>query len=335
MNVSYNIGFTLILYGRNVRIKDIAKIAGVSPATVSRVLNNNPQVNSEARARVQEVVNQVGYVPNLVAQSLRRQNSNTILIVVPDLINPVFSSITNAITLYFNEKGYKTLLVISNSKDNRKSMIDQLLSSRVVDGAIFIASSISKPYYLELSELYPIVMCSEYFDDIEMENLSIDNRLAAYCLTNYLIEKGSKRFVYFHSKSESVSRKHRKLGIEQALAEHPGKSLECIFEPIQHNNENFCSQIQDFISSHSIDSMLINSDIHALFAMKAIRDSCKSIAVSSFDGTSYFELSNYAIPYIKQPFERIGIAAAEILFQKVQKKELKKEYQFNFMLVTT
>ncbi len=190
----------------------------------------------------------------------------------------------------------------------------------------------SKAYYQEISPLYPVVMCSEFFDQIEMEKISIDNEEAAYCLCSHLIKKGCKRLVYFHARGDSSSCKQRQLGIKRAV-DTCGFTVETFFEPIQHKDKAFIKQVQEYQKAHQVDAMLINSDYHALYAMKALQGLEQHILVSSFDGTSYFELSNYAIPYIKQPFACIGTTAAEMLLDKIHGKAPELQQMFPFELI--
>lgn len=315
-----------------MRIKDVAAMAGVSPATVSRVLNNNPQVNIEAREKVKKVIAEIGYTPNLVAQNLRKQNSNTVLLVVPDIINPVFSMITKTITEFFETQKINTILIISNGNEDSLQTIEPLLKSKVADGAIFVASSVSNNNYVKLSKSYPIVMCSEYFEDIDMEHISIDNITASYQLAKYLLNKGNRAIVYFHAKKLSTSSRQRIQGLKNVIENHPELGAKCFFEPIQYKDIRFYEQVKEYLHSNQVDAMMINSDIHTLYAIQAVKDLKNKVDIGSFDGTQYLDLCNYDIAYIKQPLQKIGICAAELLIKKICNEPYQKENIFEFLL---
>ena len=173
-----------------MNIKEVAQEAGVSVATISRVLNGSEKVNPKTRQKVTKIIKKMNYFPNVNAKVLRENRSKVILICVPDITNIIYSLITKGVLEYLKEKGYNGMIHISYDRYNhRNEDIEEYISlfeTKKIDGIIFITSSISEENYKKLNEKYNVMVCSEYFEDSVLETVGVNQRKAMYFLVKYL-----------------------------------------------------------------------------------------------------------------------------------------------------
>ena len=185
-----------------MNIKEVAQEAGVSVATISRVLNGSEKVNPKTRQKVTKIIKKMNYFPNVNAKVLRENRSKVILICVPDITNIIYSLITKGVLEYLKEKGYNGMIHISYDRYNhRNEDIKEYISlfeTKKIDGIIFITSSISEENYKKLNEKYNVMVCSEYFEDSVLETVGVNQRKAMYFLVKYLFEKKNvKKTMYY------------------------------------------------------------------------------------------------------------------------------------------
>ncbi|MEX1058756.1 MAG: LacI family DNA-binding transcriptional regulator, partial [Natronospirillum sp.] len=173
-------------------IKDVAHTAGCSTATVSRALANPEKVTEKTRHRVAQAIAKVGYSPNVAARNLRRSESRTILILLPDISNPFFSQIINGLEEVAQRAGYQVLVGDCDHDASRTQAYFDLLPTNQADGIILLTSevplSLVKP--LHQSSAFPVVVACEYFEGISLPTIFIDNHQAAARATEYLISLG-------------------------------------------------------------------------------------------------------------------------------------------------
>ena len=140
-------------------IKDVAKRANVSVATVSRVLNRDTKVKAETRAKVKRVIEELNYAPNLLGRNLRRSSTQNILVLLPTISNQFYSSIIKGIRQEALKEDYNVMIGITDLKSEIEMKHIQLLETKLVDGIIFVAPQIDAKVLEEMSKKYPIVQC--------------------------------------------------------------------------------------------------------------------------------------------------------------------------------
>jgi LacI family repressor for deo operon, udp, cdd, tsx, nupC, and nupG len=177
-------------------IYDVARIAGVSPATVSRVLSNPAIVAERTRAAVHKVVKDLGFSPNVAAKSLRTLRTRKILVTVPDIANPFFSLIIHGIEEAAQRDGYAIVLGDTHLDADREDRYAQMLLHREVDGLIFLGHRIPAlllPWLRSRGPSAPIVNGCEYSPDLGVPSAHIDNAAAAAEVFDYLHHLGHRR----------------------------------------------------------------------------------------------------------------------------------------------
>ena len=181
-----------------VTLKDIAREVGLSPASVSLVLNNRPcRVSEENRRRIKEVARRKHYIPNQIARSLVMQQSRSFGLVVPNIQSRYFASLANNLEILCRERGY--LLLITNSVGSSESDAElvRLLVNRGVDGIFLVVSdefTTDKELIDDLTQLpVPLVMVDRFIDGVSCDRVRYDNELGGYLATDHLLRHGHRR----------------------------------------------------------------------------------------------------------------------------------------------
>lgn len=199
-------------------MKDVAQLAGVSTATVSRALMNPDKVSATTRKRVEDAVLEAGYSPNSLARNLRRNESRTIVAIVPDICDPYYTEIIRGIEDAAIEQGYLVLLGDSGQQKRRESSLVSLVFTKQADGMLLLGTDlpfdVSKP---EQKNLPPMVMACEFAPDLELPTVHIDNLTSAFEAVNYLTQLGHKRIAQISGPKSAALCQFRQQGYQQAL----------------------------------------------------------------------------------------------------------------------
>lgn len=175
-------------------MKDVALKAKVSTATVSRALMNPDKVSQATRNRVEKAAREVGYLPQPMGRNVKRNESRTILVIVPDICDPFFSEIIRGIEVTAANHGYLVLIGdCAHQNQQEKTFID-LIITKQIDGMLLLGSRL--PFDASIEEqrnLPPMVMANEFAPELELPTVHIDNLTAAFDAVNYLYEQGHKR----------------------------------------------------------------------------------------------------------------------------------------------
>src|SRR5437016_6122841 len=201
-----------------VSIKEVAEAARVSTATVSRVLSNGLHVRPEVRARVMAAVEQLGYRPNLVARSLRSQQSNTLGLIVSDIRNPFFTSISRAVEDVAYEQGFSVFLCNTDENPEKEAIYLHLMRDEGVAGVIFSPTRQAVTTFFASNLNFPTVVIDRSIPNGDVDVVLLDNVDAAYRLTAHLIENGYKQIGALCT--EMGTGLERQLGYEKALRAH-------------------------------------------------------------------------------------------------------------------
>jgi len=191
-------------------IKDVAKAAGVSTATVSRVLSNGAHVRPEVRERVMEAVAQLAYRPNLLARSLRSQQTNTIGLIVSDIRNPFFTAISRAVEDTAYEQGFSLVLCNTDENPEKEAIYLNLMQDENVAGVIFSPTRQSAANFTTLKVTFPTVIVDRSIQDADVDMVLLDNVDAAYRLTTHFIENGYQRIRALCGETSSTGRERYK-----------------------------------------------------------------------------------------------------------------------------
>ncbi|MCL6443016.1 MAG: LacI family transcriptional regulator [Alicyclobacillus sp.] len=308
------------------RISDVAKLAGVSTATVSRVLSNAVRVSPDTRRRVLEAIEALDYQPNISARNLRKLETNTIIVVVPDITNMFFSRVLLGVQSLATSHGYQVLLGDTHNDIERERGFLNALKQKRADGMILLTARVSPWIIEEFSSQYPIVLACEYIEGSHIPTVSIDNISAARKATEHLIKLGHRRIGCILGPMNVVLNRDRLRGYEQALASS-GIDIEPIL--IQEGDYSYESGynllLKLFAMRHPPTAVFAANDEMAIGVINAVRTLGMSVprdvAVVGFDDIRLASIVSPALTTIAQPAFEIGYTAATILLDVIAGKD--------------
>lgn len=304
---------------KDVSLNDIAQKAGVSIATVSRVINKKGNVNAETKKYIEQLLMTSGYT---IAGTEDKPQSFTIAIFVPDLSNPFNVPVLDGIRKSARNSGYKTVLIIAKEKDTNIDYYLDLISDLRIKGIVSLSAFPNSETLLALNRFIPVVMCSEQLDVPEVSYVTTDDEKAAYNATEYLIKQGRKNIIHVNSTLNHKYARCREAGYRRALTDY---GLLVREEYLLHlstiNYQLALSQIV-YLLEHfeGIDGVFASSDIFAAATIEAARKNNKKvpedIAVVGFDNISLASIVSPKLTTVEQPAYEIGFQACEILKEK-------------------
>ena len=206
-----------------ITIKDIARELGVSPSTVSRALKNNPDISEETRNMVHDYAKQHNYKPNAMALNLRTNRSNTVGVIIPQLVHHFFSCVLSGIEEIGSKAGYNILIAQSNERyDNEKKIIQSFQTARVCGVISSLAKDTSEfDHYQELIDNnIPIVFYDRICPNIKTGRVVVDDYAGAFSAVEYMIQTGCKRIFFYSADAHLEISKNRRNGFLDAMRKY-------------------------------------------------------------------------------------------------------------------
>ena len=304
-------------------IRDVAKLAGVAPITVSRCINNSGYCSQETRARVEAAISELGFVPNRLASGLRSKRTNTLALVLSDITNPFFTTIARGVEDKASEAGYTVIFCNTDESVSKEKMYLQLLLEKRVDGILLVpAQSGLDSVALIKKQKIPIVILDRQVADRQTDVVRCDSEGGAYELTRLLLSLGHRKIGIINGPSGVSTSEDRLNGYRRALAE-AGISI----NPRWEYYGEF-TQVSGFEMTHKI--MAESSKPTAIFAtnnfitfgaLKALKNLelrvPEDIAVVGFDDLPPTLVIFPFLTVAAQPAYEMGVRAIEILLGKL------------------
>lgn len=209
-----------------VTINDVAKVANVSPSTVSRVIANNPRISSETRDRILKIMKEMNYHPNMIARSLANKSTKIIGVIVPGTTekafqHPFFPEILRGIASLAQKDNYKILISSVTSIKEEKEVINEFAKGGIAEGIILMTSRVKDPSISELIKLnFPFVVVGRPQNDCEVNWVDNNNFSAGYEITTHFIEQGHKKIAFIGVSPDFVVTLDRLEGYKKALMDH-------------------------------------------------------------------------------------------------------------------
>lgn len=308
-------------------MKEIARLAGTSTATVSRALSDPHLVSPQTLDRVMDAVRRAGYTPNLLARNLRRMESRAVVVIVPDIANPFFPEIVRGIEEVAHRSGYCVLLGDTQGQPHRERAYASMVLERRADGLIILSGRVPEPLpeYLALRpDSVPIVMACEYVDDSDLPTVIIDNRRAAQTATEHLLTLGHRDIGFIAGPAGNVLTRDRLEGYRQAL----GAAGLVAAEQVATGDFSIISGIraaQDLLARRPRPTALVcSNDEMALGAIQFAKQSGlrvpHQLSVVGFDDIRFAAVSDPPLTTISQPREEIGRLAMDMLLGLLEKR---------------
>ncbi|MGR3741999.1 catabolite control protein A [Companilactobacillus sp. DQM5] len=313
-----------------ITIYDVANEAKVSMATVSRVVNGNPNVKEATRKKVMEVIDKLNYRPNAVARGLASKKSTTIGLIIPDMTNLYFASLAKGINDVATMYKYHIISSTLDSKDDEEQVIDNLLSKQV-DGLIYMGHSIDKKLKrLLINSKTPVVFAGVIDDSYEIASVNIDYTDSIREVTDGLIRNGHKEVAFVGGDLQTPVDGIFKLGgYKEALeAANINYSSNLVFE--SEYTLTAGAAVWDAVSSTGATAAVVNDDVLAIGMLNAAQDSGVKIPedfelITSND-TILCQVTRPKMSSISQPLYDIGAVSMRLL-TKLMNQEVIEENQ--------
>lgn len=299
-----------------VSIKEVASLAGVSIATVSRCINNPDKVKEKTRIQVQDAIMKTGYAPNTLAQSFRRGKTNMIMVVLPSVGDPFFTAVMHGIRVAAKAKGYSIMINETQFNTMTADEIGALVVSRQTDGIILLASM--SPFGTEVlsaknQKTLPIVVgCETVSSDLaNFPSIHIDNIAAAKEATTYLQSLGHERIAFIYGEDSSLLTKDREFGYRAGMKTAKIKVQEGWVLEGGMTIEGARKATRELLNHpHPPTAIFCANDEMALGAVHEIKANGlkvpDDISVMGFDDIRYAEVAEPPLTTIFQPAEEIG-----------------------------
>ena len=305
-----------------VGIRDVARLAGVSTGTVSRVLNDHPSVTQELRARVSGIINDLGYTPDPSARSMRSKISRLIGIVIPDLTNPFFSELVQSAEQAAAKHGYN--IIVMTSFDNAAKEADRIrqLTSRKVDGIILVPSN--GFHTIKLPKGLPIVFVDRLMPGYS--GIAADHRDGARRGVEYLLKLGHHRIGFISGPKHSVPASDRLRGYLDAMEQVEGSDkiagapliAEAAFD--YESGRSAGNYLLARARNERPTAIFTSSDQQAIGCMRAAHDLGipipAALSIVGFDGIPLSSMTTPRLTTVKQPIQKIAVAAVAALLRR-------------------
>lgn len=301
-------------------IKDIAHLAGVSYGTVSRVLNNRPDVSPKTRAHILQIVKDLDYQPNAIARSLVTRQTYTIALMVPDISAPFYGGIALSVDKETFAQGYTTLLFNTDYDMNIEKRKLQSLQDKRVDGIIIKPAMESSVQFTELH--LPTVLLSHIYEG-EISCIDIENTAGGEIAGEHVAACGYRNVAFIGGYEDARSTQQRLQGFRSALANHGIALLPDMIRFGKYSLKSGYAIMSDLLhSGFQPDCVFCGNDLIALGVMQKAREAGISIphklGVVGFDDGVMAGLPQIQLTTIAQPVEQMGFLAADMLIHTIQ-----------------
>lgn len=306
----------------SISINDVARVAGVSKSTVSRVLGGGP-VSEEVRGRVEVAIRQTGYRPNLQARRLRSRHTGIIGLIVADIRNPFFTALIRAVEEVAYREGLRVTLCNTGEDPEREALYLQLMHEERISGLIFAPTRTTVGRLERLTLDFPTVLVDRAAASGSIDSVVLDNPAAMGALVEHLVERGYRRIGGLFG-STSTTAAERRDGYLAAMRTH---GLEPDYREVEPTAEAAIATVDQWLAGPSRPDALVTSNSLLLMgALKAARSAGLAIpgelALAGFDNERWTELVEPGITVVEQPVEDMGRAAMSLLLERLRMPEL-------------
>lgn len=315
---------------KQVTLKQIAKELEISISTVSKSLKDSPEISEDTKQKVQAFARMYNYKPNNIALSLKNRKTQTIAVIIPEIVHYFFSTVITGIEQVANEKGYNVIICLSGESFDKEIINMEMLANGSIDGFIMSLSkeTQAKKDYHHINEVIkqgmPVVMFDRVANDILCDKVIIDDVQAAYSVTEYFINKGCKKIALISTVDYISVGKLRTEGYSNALRDNNIKIDENLILKIE-DIEHCSTPIEVLIKNHNFDALFAVNELFAVNAIKAAHKLGKNVpedfAVIGFTDGIISKFSTPSITTISQNGIKMGQKAAEMLIERLQAEE--------------
>ena len=311
----------------NLKLEDIAKLAGVSRSTVSRVVNGSPNVDPATRKRVEKVIQSTGYHPNMAARSLVSQRTNIIGLVIPKttqafFTDPYFPQLTQGVAFACNDHHLTLALFLVGNKEDEEEITPRIIRRGMLDGILVQTSkNMDRLFDRLLASSMPYLALGRPLDEEVVNYIDVDNIRGAKQATRHLLDLGYQRIGMITGSSDSAAALDRSEGFRQALVKARRK-----VDPSLVSEGDF-SEISGYEAMQKLiplrpDAIFAQSDIMAMGAIRAVQEAGlrvpQDVAFVGYDDLPIASVAPTNLTTVRQPITHFGIKAVEMLIDMLE-----------------
>lgn len=310
-------------------MRDVAERAGVSVTSVSHVINETRPVSDDIRQRVTAAMKALGYQPNALARSLRRKQTHTIGMIVPDSANPFFAEVARGIEDASFEQDYSVILCNSDGDPAKELLYTNVLIEKQVDGLLFVAAGAgvsSEQIALIQRRQMPLLVVDRDIPGVTVDSVLVDNTRGGWLATSHLLELGHRRIGCITGPADLTSSTERVLGYRQALVEHnlPVEEMIIINGDFQYES-GYQATHHLLTLDQPPTAIFACNDMMAVGAISAAQELNRQIpadlSVVGFDDVRLAAFTNPPLTTISQPKREMGVVAATMLLERMKHRD--------------
>ena len=304
-------------------IHDVARLAGVSPITVSRVINNSGYISQQTRARVKAAIIELGYAPNIIARSLRSKRTNTLALVLTDITNPFFTAIARGVEDTASDAGFTVIYCNTDESVDEEVKNLQLLMQKQVDGILLVpARSISRSIELIKEQGTPVVILDRRVPNVDADVVRCDSVEGAYKLIKLLIDQGHRRIAVLSGPQGVSTADDRVAGYQKAMVEAGISDDGLVFYGTYTLTSGYEMAKRALSLSPQATALFAANNFIAIGALKALRDSGLKvpgdISVVAFDDLPSTWIVEPFLTVVTQPPYEMGCKATQLLLNRIR-----------------
>ncbi|GLY99465.1 LacI family DNA-binding transcriptional regulator [Actinoplanes sp. NBRC 103695] len=304
---------------RRPTMHDVARAAGVSPATVSRVVNNERYIRDETRASVERAIAELGFERNEAARSLRPgQTTDTVALVIEDAVNPFWSAVTDGAEEV--ARRHQHMLVVASTRqsyDRERDLLRDLVLRRRVDGVLVVPTAhTQRDLHAELGRWVPIVFLDRTPAGVPADAIVLDNQGGARKAVESLLGQGRRRIAYVGGDPSVSTGKHRLAGYKQALRRAGLPYDPALVRLNAHTVDDARVAACDLLAgTAAVDAFFADNNRMCVGVLHAVRET--KVGVAAFDDVEFADLLPYPITLVTYDATAFGAHAAELLFARM------------------
>ncbi|MCX7711155.1 MAG: LacI family transcriptional regulator [Clostridia bacterium] len=304
-------------------VKDVAKHAGVSTATVSRVINDDPRISEGTREKVLKSIEELDYKINSIARSLKTNKTYTIGFICPELANNFFMSVAKGVEDEIRKQGYSVIVCNSNESIEEEKERFRLLTEKCVDGMIVIpASNEGSHFNLFKESRIPVVLVDRLVEGFQADAVLVDNINGCYSAVEYLINKGHRRIGFIGGDMRLTSARERYEGYTRALADYCIPIEDCIIKFGDFHAQSGYEMMKQLMHGENPpEYVFISNYFMHIGATKYLMEKNSQlnhkVSIASFDDMELTSILGFCDVIVDQPISEIGYKAAELLMERM------------------
>ncbi len=302
-------------------LQDVAKLAGVSPMTVSRVINDSGYVNTKTRERVERAIAELDYVPNALARSLRFKQTKTLALIISDITNPFFTTIARGVEDTASEQGFSVIFCNTDESRDKETEYLNVVIQKQVDGVLLVPAYSSPESIKFLQDCgVPFVVLDRRVPGLDVDIVRCDSELGAYEATRHLLDLGHKRIAALSGAREVTTAVDRIEGYRRALVEAglEGQAIEYYGDYTALSGYELAQRV---LATDQPTALFAGNNFIVIGALRAVREAGlrvpEDISVAAFDDLLDVIGFESFLTVVRQPAYEIGRRATALLLDRL------------------